>query len=148
MALLQGHVLLWLLMVRNWISSATFVLVLGVMLAWLGIFGIIELAMPPMALPSNGITLEPGRSAHLQALPVPEWSIPVGRLEFDAYNLALDRDDEKALAIMATVAEWLPVRVNQEVLVVLVEGDEVQVELLDGADGGRRGWLRRKHLAP
>jgi hypothetical protein len=92
--------------------------------------------------------IEEGHSAHLRALPVPEWSIPVDRLEFDAYNLALDRDDEKALATLAAVIEWLPVRAYQEVLVVLVDGDVVQIEVLDGADGGRRGWLMRRYLAP
>jgi hypothetical protein len=61
----------------------------------------------------------------------------------------LDADDEIALAKVAAVTEWITVTDQQVVLVLLMDGDAVQVELLDGADVvGRRGWLTRGQLVP
>jgi hypothetical protein len=136
--------------VRSSVTIESLAIALGVTLVWLGIFEAITLTVPIEATPANRLMLapEPGRPAHLHALPGPEWSIPVGRLDFDAYNLALDRDDERALAIIVAVAEWLPIRADQPVLILLAEGDAAQVQLLDGANTGRRGWLKRKYLAP
>jgi hypothetical protein len=148
MAAFHPRVVLSVLMIQSWVSSARLTLVLSVMLIWLAIFGAIEFTMPSRALPSNGIDIEPGYSAHLRPLPAPEWSIPANRLDFDAYNLALDRDDEMAIARISAVSEWLPVRAYQEVLVVLVEGDTIQIELLDGPYAGHRGWLKRQQIVP
>src|SRR5688572_1472438 len=130
------------------VSTATFLL--GVGLVWLVIFGAIVLAVPTVSTPANRLALavETGHAAHLHAPPLTEWPIPVGRMEFDAYNLALDSDDEVAIAKVEAIADWIIVAADQAVLVLYVDGDAVQVELLDGADAGRRGWLKRRHLVP
>ena len=136
------------LAVRRSLSGATLALALGVTLVWLAIFGAMLLTMAAMAPPPAGLTIEPGHSAHLSARPLTEWQIPVGRMQFDAYQLALDADDELALAKVTAVAEWITVTDQQKVLVLVVDGDAVQIEVLDGADVGRRGWLRRRQLSP
>ena len=121
---------------------------LGVLAVWLGILGAAVLTMPSMAPPPSAFVIEPVHSAHLLAPPLLEWSIPSDRLEFDAYTLALERDDEMALAKIEAAAEWTPVRSQQMVLVVMLDGDAAQVELLDGVYIGHRGWLRRQQLVP
>src|SRR5688572_6873 len=148
MAVLQSQNAQWALGTRNWVSLAT--LALGVMLVWLVIFAAIVFTVPTVSTPAHrlGLTVAPGRTAHLHAPPLSDWPIPVGRMEFDAYNLALDSDDEVAIAKVEAIADWIIVAADQAVLVLYVDGDAVQVELLDGADAGRRGWLKRRHLVP
>src|SRR5688572_8146079 len=90
--------------VRSSLSAATLALGVGVTLAWLAIFGASALAMSAMAPPAARLAIETGHLAHLNAPPLTEWPIPVGRLQFDAYQLALDADDEIALAKITAVA--------------------------------------------
>src|SRR4051812_27884455 len=102
------HARMWLRLsgVQRLIPLSTLVLVLGVVVAWLGIFEAVEVIVSTGPMPVDGVapTLVPGRVARVHAPPVSEWSIPVDRVEFDAYNLALDRDDEKVLAVIETTA--------------------------------------------
>ncbi len=135
------------LVVRRSPSAASLALVLGVTLVWLVIFGAIALARTATARPAAGFAIEPGHLAHLNAPPLTEWTIPVGRMQFDAYQLALDADDEEALAKVTAVTEWITVTDQQVVLVLRVDGNAIQVELLDGTDVGRQGWLKRRQLS-
>src|SRR5215216_5203759 len=148
MTALHSPVWLWELTVRRWVSWASLALGLSVTLVWLAIFGAVVLAMTAIAPPAAGLAIEPGHLAHVKASPLTEWSIPAGRVQFDAYQFALDADDEIALAKVAAVTEWITVTDQQVVLVLLMDGDAVQVELLDGADVGHRGWLTRGQLVP
>src|SRR5437764_1290946 len=101
MAFLHGGALLCGLVVRKRVSATTLVLVFGVTAWWLMILG-----TTLSTVPTNALAGDPGRSAHLHAPPLTQWQIPVGRFDFDAYNLAVDADDELAIAKVTTVAEW------------------------------------------
>ena len=115
---------------------------------WLLISGSIALAAPMPAARDQlpDLAVAPGGLAHIHAPPLVAWSIPVNRQEFEAYNLAFAMDEDAALEAAIAATEWIAVTQGQEVRVIQIDGAATQVELLDGADAGRRGWLLTRHL--
>ena len=149
MAVLHSWALPWILLVRGRVGVGTTALGLAVAAWWLLIVGSIVGTVPaPAAVAQLPDFVAPGRSVQISAPPRVRWSIPVGRIEFDAYNLAVDMDDETALESSYAATEWIPVADLEIVRVVQVDGEAVQVELLDGAFAGRRGWLKAGQLRP
>jgi hypothetical protein len=76
-----------------------------------------------------------------------KWQIPVDRQAFEQLALAYSRSDEAAIERWSEATAWLIVEHGQAVRVAQVQADAIQVELLDGHLIGRRGWVRRRHLA-
>jgi hypothetical protein len=79
---------------------------------------------------------------------IPNWPIPVERAAFDTYYRGARESDETAIDAAFEMSEWIEVSDRQPVRIVQVDGEAVQVELVDGAFAGRRGWVKPRHLAP
>jgi hypothetical protein len=149
MALLHSRASLWVLSVPGRVGAATAAVVLGVTAWWLLIVASIAGTVPaPPVLAQIPEFVSPGRSVEISAPPRVTWSTPVSRAEFDAYNLAFDMDDEAALESSFAATEWIPVADQQVVRIIQVDDMVVQVEVLDGAFAGRRGWLKARQLRP
>jgi hypothetical protein len=88
-----------------------------------------------------------GEVARLYQPGMPYWPIPVERQAFDEYQRGSRESDEGAIEHAFAAFEWFEVAHGQAVRVVEVEGEAVQVELLDGQNAGRRGWLKPRHLS-
>jgi hypothetical protein len=136
---------------RRWRGVAA---VLGVGAAsvtcWLLILGLLALAVPTpsAAAPKIAAVLVTGSTAHIVQPGMPDWPIPVERLAYDEHARGYREGDEEAMSYAFAAFEWIKVRDGQAVRIVEVDGLAVQVELLEGPNGGRRGWLQPRHLAP
>jgi hypothetical protein len=97
---------------------------------WALLVGALAIAFPLPTQPAaaGGFTPVPGADAHIRALGPPGWPIP----------------GERALAAYA----WVDVRDREAVRIVAVDAEAVQVELLEGRNAGRRGWLWAPHVGP
>jgi hypothetical protein len=117
---------------------------------WLVIVGALVLMMPApgAAAPKGGGILVPGWTAHVNQPGMPDWPIPVDRRAYDEYHRGFRASDEEAIEHAFAASEWIKVRDRQAVRIVDVDGEAVQVELLEEPSAGRRGWLKPRHLAP
>ena len=149
MVALYRWALPWTVVVRARVGAGTVILGLAVAVWWLLIAGSIAGTLPaPVAVAQTPEFVTPGSLVQVSAPPRVRWSIPVSRVEFDAYNVAFDMGDEAALEASLAATEWLPVADLEVVRVVQVDGVAVQVEILAGAFAGRRGWLKVRQLRP
>jgi hypothetical protein len=117
---------------------------------WLVIVGALVLTVPApgAAAPKGGAVLVPGWTARINQPGMPDWPIPVDRLAYDEYHRGFRESDDEAIDHAFAAFEWITVQDRQAVRIVEVDGEAVQVELLEGPNAGRRGWLKPRHLAP
>jgi hypothetical protein len=117
---------------------------------WCLLAGALVLAMPApgAAAPRVAAAVTLGRSAHITQPGMPDWPIPVDRLAYDEYHRGFRESDGEAINHAFAAFEWITVRDGQAIRIVEVDGDAVQVELLEGASVGRRGWLKPRHVTP
>ena len=85
MALLCRWALPWMLLVRRQVGAPTVSLVLGVMVCWFVIFGVVALAVPTPEIVSTPVTLAfaPGDRAHIHRATRGLWLIPIERATYD-----------------------------------------------------------------
>ena len=116
---------------------------------WLAIAAMVVASMPgPVAsAPKVPFVVEPGRTAHIEQPGLPDWPMPVERAAFDELRRAYREADEHAIERATQATAWITVRHGEPVRVVAVDGDAVQVELLEGDAAGRQGWLLKRHLS-
>jgi hypothetical protein len=115
---------------------------------WLLIAGAVVPAMPaPVASsPKTGSGPAVGQAARVN-LPGLDWlPIPVDRTAFDESQRGYRESDEDAIEHAFTAYEWIRVSHGQAVRVVAVDGEAIEVELLDGGHAGRRGWVKSRQL--
>lgn len=117
---------------------------------WLAIAGAVAQLLPPPAASSPIQAAVPvvGRTAHIHQPGMPGWPIPVDRPAFDEHQRGFRESDEEAVERAFTMAAWIDVRDGQHVLIAAVDGEAVQVQLLDGPSAGQQGWLTARHLRP
>ena len=60
--------------------------------------------------------------------------------------MLLGRGD--AIARAEAACDWLTIWHGLAVRVLRVDGEAVQVALLDGPEAGRQGWLKARQLSP
>lgn len=94
------------------------------------------------------LSLTEGTTAHVLLPGLPRLPIPVERAAFDEYQRGLRESDEDALARAEAASDWLTVWHGLAVRVLRVDGEAVQVTLLDGPEAGRAGWLKARQLGP
>ena len=70
------------------------------------------------------------------------------RAPFDESQLGYRESDEAAIEQAFTACEWIRVSHYDAVRVVTVDGEAIQVEMLEGPHIGRQGWLQSRHLGP
>jgi hypothetical protein len=116
---------------------------------WLVIAAIVVATMPgPVAsAPKVPLVVEPGTMAQIEQHGMRDWPIPVDRAAFDDLRRAYQESDQQAIERAAEATAWLTVAHHQIVQVVAVDGEAVQVLILEGDHAGRRGWLLTRHLS-
>jgi hypothetical protein len=111
--------------------------------------GLLALAMPApsAAAQRDAAVLVAGSTAHILQPGMMDWPIPVDRRAFEEYHRGALQSDDEAIDHAFAAFEWIKVRDGQAVRIVEVDGQAVEVELLEGASVGRQGWLQPRHLA-
>ena len=137
------------LLARTWrwvpvgltISVATF---------WLLIGGFVVLMLPALAAstPTVGFVAVSGRTAHINQPGMLAWPIPVDRRAYTEYYQGFQDSDDDAIEHAFAAFEWIEVSDGQNVRIIEVDGEAHHVELLEGPNVGRRGWLKTRHLRP
>ena len=137
--------------VRRWGRSPRVVgVTIGLVAWWLLIAGVLVLTMPaPVAsAPKAGLIVAPGQTGRIRQPGMPDWPIPVDRLAYEEYHRGYREGDDDAMDHAFSAFEWIKVLDRQAVRIVDVDGDAVQIEVLEGRNIGRRGWLKPRHLGP
>lgn len=132
---------------RRWQRSAV-VLTVVVVTWWLAIGAVIASMLPIPALSARqpGFVVAVGRSARINQPGIPVWVIPVERAAYDEYHRGVQESNDEMIEHAFTTFAWIEVSHHDAVRVVAVDGEAVQVELLEGRSGGRRGWLKTRQL--
>ena len=135
---------------RGWLGRPSAALLVTVVAWWLLIGGAMALTMPAPAFSATPapFAVEAGRAARIHQPGMPSWPIPIERAAFEEARRAFRESDEAALEHAFSAFEWFDVAHGQAVAIVAVDGEAVQVELLEGRSLGRRGWLKPRHLGP
>ncbi|HZO29722.1 MAG TPA: hypothetical protein VFH48_27405 [Chloroflexota bacterium] len=89
-----------------------------------------------------------GQTARIHQPGIPSWPIPVERVAFDEARLGFQESDEAAIMHAFAAYEWIEATHDQPVWIVTVDGDAIQIELLEGLYAGDRAWLKTRNLAP
>lgn len=132
-------------------SDPPVILFAGVVIGWwIALAAIVTLLLAAPAASSPGAIYRPmpGVKAHIKQPGMRSWPIPVSRLGFDAYNRGFAESDEDAIEFAFAVSEWIEVTDRTPVRIVTVDGEAVQIEILDGPWSGRQGWVKPRHLGP
>ena len=115
-----------------------------VLVWWLILGGVVVWLMPETTAAE---TVE-GQIARVHQVGLPRLPVPVSRAGFDAFQRGVRESDEDAIEEAFTVSEWIHVTHGQEVQIVTIDGDAVEVEVLDGRYAGHRAWLKAKNVRP
>ena len=141
---------------RRGTSLAITGVAIGLVSWWALVFALVSVLLTGPAAPVRAelppdFTITVGRLVHLHARGFNGWSIPVNRLTYEAYIQAQTQIDpgvrDFELASLTHHA-WISVSDRLTVRVVEVDGEAVQVELVEGRNTGRRGWLSSLELDP
>ena len=115
---------------------------------------LIAMAVSPM-LPSSvlsaatgGAHLLPGHHARIAQRGVRDWPLPTSRLAFDTFQRGFAESDEAAVDDAFRIAEWVAVNHGDAVLVMAIDGEVVEIRLLEGSYVGHRAWLKQHQLTP
>ena len=133
---------------RGWgaaIASVTVIVVSW----WVLIAAVTVQTLPaPVASASTARTaLAVGQTARVH-LPGMDWlPIPVERAAFDESQRGFRESDEDAIEHAFTAYEWIRISHAQAVRVITIDGETIEIELLDGGYVGRRGWVKLRQLA-
>jgi type IV secretory pathway protease TraF len=120
-----------------------------VVLTWWLVVGTVVVSMlsaPAASAPTMSFAVAPGRTARINQPGIPVWVIPVERAAYDEYQRGFQESNEELIEHAFTVFAWIEVSHHDAVRVVAVDGEAVQIELLDGRSGRRQGWLKTRHL--
>ena len=130
-------------------SSA--LLLTAVVTGWwlcLGVAIVMLLPISAVSAPKGAYKPSPGATAHIVQPGLKAWPIPVARIAFDDFYRGTAQTDESAIEAAFTESEWIEVEDRTSVRVTVVDGDAIEIELLDGSNAGRRGWVKPRHLGP
>ena len=119
-----------------------------VVLWWLLIGGAVALSLPPPARSAapRPLIAAPGQTARIHQPGMPSWPIPVSRVGFDAFQRGVREGDEAVMDEAFQVSEWIEAAHGQRVRIIAVDGDVIQIELLEGTYAGRRAWVKPRNL--
>ena len=89
-----------------------------------------------------------GHIARIHQVGLRQLPIPSSRAGYDAFQRGVRESDEDSIEDAFKVSEWIYVTPGQEVRIVTIDGDAVEIEVLDGPYAGRRAWLDAKNVRP
>lgn len=115
---------------------------------WLLIAGVVVPALPAPAAsaPKTRPVLAVGLTVPVH-LPGMDWlPIPVDRAAFDESQRGYRESDGDAIEHAFTAYEWVRISHGQAVRVISIDGETIEIELLDGTYAGRRGWVKTRQL--
>ena len=117
---------------------------------WIVVGAIVSTTLPTPAAsaPKIGLSLLSGQTRHIKQPGMTSWPVPTDRAAFDEYNRGVQESDDAAIEAAFETYEWVQVADGQAVRIVQVDGEAIQVELLDGQNAGRQVWLKPRHLYP
>ena len=123
-------------------------LLLFVVAWWLTIAAIVVATLPGSvdSAPRSGFVAVSGQTARINQHGLRSLPIPVSRAAFDQLRRAYRESDQDAIERAFASTEWLGVSHGQAVRVEVVDGDAVQVTLLEGEGAGQRGWILTRQL--
>jgi hypothetical protein len=132
---------------RTW-RSVPVGLAISVATFWLLIAGAVAALLPAVAAstPGGAFVAVPGLAAHINQPGMPSWPIPVDRGAYDEADRGFRESDDDAIEHAFAASEWIQVSDGQAVRIVEVDGEAHHVELLEGRNVGRQGWLKTRHL--
>jgi hypothetical protein len=111
---------------------------------WLLLGAVVVWLMPEPTASANA----EGHIARIHQVGLRQLPIPVSRTGFDAFQRGVRGSDEVSIEEAFAVSEWISVIPGQAVRVVTIDGDAVEIEVLDGPYAGRRAWLDAKNVRP
>ena len=138
----------WHRLTSDWRGRCTVAvgLSLWVVTGWLLVMGAVGLTLPDApATPTTGFVPLVGWTARIHQPGIPGWPIRVERRAYDEYYLGVQEVDDDHVF---TAFEWIAVEHHQAVRIIEIDGEAHHVELLDGQNVGRSGWLKTRHLGP
>jgi hypothetical protein len=115
-------------------------LIVTLMIWWVLLGGVFVWLLP------ERVAAAPGQRAYIRQPGIRDWPVPTTRLAFEEFQRGTRESDESAIEGAFAAAEWLTVNHGDEVQIVTMDGEIVEVELLDGWYAGRRVWLMRRQL--
>jgi hypothetical protein len=143
-----GHPLRGIISVRRSHFEIPIGLTALILVWWLAIAAAVVAVMPApvSSAPNTGLVATPGRVARIKQPGMATWRIPVERAAFDEMYRALHESDEESFDRAMNATAWITVSHGRPARVLVVEGDAVQIALLDGVDAGRQAWVRTRLL--
>ena len=136
--------------VRVWLRQRAFGLAGLVVIWWLLIAGAVAHMLPPRVWSASprSLVLEPGRYADIRQPDLPDWPLPTSREAYDEFQRGVMEGNEDVMDHAFVIAPWVKVNDGDGVRIVTVDGDLVEVELLDGKGAGHLAWLTSRRLGP
>jgi hypothetical protein len=114
-----------------------------VVVRWWLILGAVTVWLMPEPMASASAE---GQIAHIHQVGLPRLPIPVSRAGFDAFQRGVREADEDAIDDAFAVSEWIDVIPDQAVRTVQVDGDAIEIQVLDGVYAGRHAWVRASNV--
>jgi len=117
---------------------------------WVLIAGAVLVTLPsPVSSAATGAPLlMPGHHARIAQRGIRDWPIPTSRLAYDRFQRGVAESDEAAVDDAFAMAEWVAVNHGDLVRVLAVDGEVVEIQLLEGGYAGHRAWLKQRQLTP
>src|SRR5689334_21935846 len=114
---------------------------------WLLIGGALLLALPsPTASATPTVwALASGQRVRIDQSGITHWPIPVERQAFDTYYRGVQESDDGAIDAAFASSEWISTNYGEAARIVAIDGEAVQIELLEGSYAGRRAWVKPRH---
>src|SRR5215212_7447691 len=117
---------------------------------WLLLAGVATAALssPVPSAATGAPVLLPGHHARIAQRGVRDWPIPTSRAAHDEFQRSIAEDNEAMMDNAFVIAEWVAVNHGDLVRVLAVDGEVVEIELLEGGYAGHRAWLKQRQLTP
>jgi hypothetical protein len=134
---------------RGW--GAAIASLTAIVLSWWVLIAVVTVQTLPAPLASASTAkteLAVAQSARVDLPGLSSLPIPVERAAFDEAQRGFRESDEDAIEHAFTAYAWIEVSHRQAVRVVAIDGEAVEVELLEGRHAGRHGWLKTRQLSP
>jgi hypothetical protein len=117
----------------------------SIVVVWWLLLGVVVVRLMPEPTAS---AQSKGHIARIHQVGLRQLPIPASRAGFDAFQRGIRESDEASIEDAFAISEWIYVTPGQEVRTVTIDGDAVEIEVLDGPYAGRRAWLDTKNVRP